>query len=195
MKPDGLCIIGKTETENIGIDKIIRNTVANPAIRFLIISGRDPDGHRSGATITAIAKHGVDTKMRIIGSPGKRPVIVNATPDEIEIFRKQVEVIDMIGCEGTGEIISKIAALAARQVAPFVRGRVTKKVPVPEVLAVAETPTNEVTLDRAGYFVVIPEYDKNDIVVEHYGYDNRLLNVIKGNMPAICRAQSSKTAG
>ena len=41
IKPKGLCIVGKTETENIGIDKIIKNTITNPAIRFLIVAGKD----------------------------------------------------------------------------------------------------------------------------------------------------------
>lgn len=29
LKPRGLCIVGKTETENIGIDKVIKNIVTN----------------------------------------------------------------------------------------------------------------------------------------------------------------------
>ncbi|HEY3340683.1 MAG TPA: hypothetical protein VGK81_01645, partial [Anaerolineae bacterium] len=29
-RPDGLAIVAKTETENIGIDKLIKNTIANP---------------------------------------------------------------------------------------------------------------------------------------------------------------------
>ena len=40
-QPTGLCIVGKTETENIGIDKVVKNLVANPTLRYLIVAGRD----------------------------------------------------------------------------------------------------------------------------------------------------------
>ncbi len=64
MKPNGLCIIGKTETENIGIDKIVKNIVANPLIRFLIVAGKDPQGHQSGKTLLALWENGVNEKCR-----------------------------------------------------------------------------------------------------------------------------------
>ena len=35
-------------------------------------------------------------------------------------------------------------------------------------------------MDRAGYFVVIPQADKGLISVEHYAYDNVLLHIIEG---------------
>src|SRR3989338_2541756 len=38
LKPKGLCIVGKLETENIGVDKIIKNTITNPSIRFLVVA-------------------------------------------------------------------------------------------------------------------------------------------------------------
>src|SRR5262249_8059589 len=33
VRPRELCIVGKTETENIGLDKIIKNTITNPDMR------------------------------------------------------------------------------------------------------------------------------------------------------------------
>ena len=46
--PKGMCVVGKTETENIGIEKIIRNTLAAPSIRYLLLCGEDSQGHLSG---------------------------------------------------------------------------------------------------------------------------------------------------
>ena len=60
IKPKGLCIVGKTETENIGIDKIIKNAITNPSIRFLIVAGKDSQGHQSGKTLLALWENGVD---------------------------------------------------------------------------------------------------------------------------------------
>ncbi|RME44659.1 MAG: hypothetical protein D6791_12645, partial [Chloroflexi bacterium] len=76
-RPTELCIVGKTETENIGIDKIIKNTVTNPTIRYLLVAGNDPEGHYSGRTLLALWEKGVDENMRVIGSPGKRPILRN----------------------------------------------------------------------------------------------------------------------
>jgi tetrahydromethanopterin S-methyltransferase subunit A len=111
IKPKGLCIVGKTETENIGIDKVIKNTITNPTIKFLIVAGKDPQGHQSGKTILALYENGVDEKMKVIGSPGRRPILKNVTISEVEKFRKQVRVIDMIGCEDVDKIVDKIEEL------------------------------------------------------------------------------------
>src|SRR5512136_1928428 len=102
-KPAGLAIVGKTETESIGLDKVIKNVITNPAIRFLIVAGHESEGHRSGQTFMALATHGVDAKGRVIGSSGKRPILRNVSIDEINAFRQQVQVIDLIGCENLDE--------------------------------------------------------------------------------------------
>jgi tetrahydromethanopterin S-methyltransferase subunit A len=116
-RPEGLCIVGKTETENIGIDKIVKNVISNPAIGFLIVTGRDSEGHQSGRTLLALWENGVDSKMRVIGSRGRRPILKNVTRDEVTRFRKQVHMEDMIGSENTRSIIKKIKDLAANAAA------------------------------------------------------------------------------
>jgi len=58
-KPDGLCIVGKTETENIGIDKIVKNVITNKNIRFLILSGSEVKGHFSGSTLLSLYENGL----------------------------------------------------------------------------------------------------------------------------------------
>jgi len=111
LNPEGLCMVGKTETENIGIDKIVKNVVSNPTIRFLILAGKDTDGHQAGKTLLALLKNGVDKDMRIIGSKGRRPILKNVTRSEINKFRKQILIEDMIGSENTRSIAKKIRDL------------------------------------------------------------------------------------
>jgi tetrahydromethanopterin S-methyltransferase subunit A len=65
VRPKELCIVGKTETENIGIEKIIRNTVTNPTIRVLLLTGKDPKGHQSGRTLLSLWEKGVDENMKV----------------------------------------------------------------------------------------------------------------------------------
>jgi tetrahydromethanopterin S-methyltransferase subunit A len=111
LKPEGLCMVGKTETENIGVDKIIKNVVSNPAISFLILAGKDTAGHQAGKTLLALIENGVDKNMRIIGSKGRRPILKNVTRTEINKFRKQIKIEDMIGSENTRSIVKKIKDL------------------------------------------------------------------------------------
>jgi tetrahydromethanopterin S-methyltransferase subunit A len=186
-RPAGLCIVGKTETENIGIDKVVKNVVANSTIRYLIVAGRDPAGHRSGQTLLALANNGVAERMRVVGSVGKRPVLRNVTRDEVAVFRAQVRAIDLIGCEDADRIAVTIGDLAAA--VPTAESGTCDcggacaidakpHVAVPEV--VVAQPPERVEMDRAGYFVIVPDTGRGVIVVEHYAYDNRLQHVIEG---------------
>ncbi len=112
--PEGLCISGKVETENIGIEKIVKNIISNTSIRYLLCTGAEPPKHMTGASLLALFKNGMDGSGRIIEAPGVRPVLKNTSPEEIELLRRQVEVINMIGCTEIHRIGSKVAELAAR---------------------------------------------------------------------------------
>ena len=186
--PAGLCIVGKTETENIGIDKVVKNVVSNPAIRYLVVAGADVAGHRSGQTLLALAEHSVDERMRVIGSLGKRPVLRNVTREEVEAFRRQVRVVDLIGCEDLDQISATIGTLAGES-RPEPEGGCScggtcesrsGAIPAPLPVIRAQA-TERVEMDRAGYFVILPDARRGVIVVEHYAYDNRLLHVLEGD--------------
>jgi tetrahydromethanopterin S-methyltransferase subunit A len=176
--------VGKTETENIGIDKIIKNTISNPAIRFLLLAGPDSQGHFSGRTLLALSEKGIDDQMRVIGSPGRRPVLANVTSQEVEAFRRQVKVVDMIGCEDQDSIVSKINELS--QMEPEVCSCKAcalemAAVQIPPVPVIKAEKAGDKKLDKAGYFVILPQPEKNKIIVEHYSYNNRLLRIIEGD--------------
>ncbi len=111
-QPEGLAITGKLETENIGIDKLVKNVIANPHLRFLIIAGIESAGHQSGQTLLALAENGIDPTGRVIGAHGKRPVLKNVTAEEVEVFRQQVKIVDLIGCEDIERITGLIQDLA-----------------------------------------------------------------------------------
>ncbi len=190
QKIPGLAIVGKLETENIGIDKIIKNTIANPDLRFLIVAGTDPKGHLCGQTLLALAENGVDATGRVIGSQGKRPILRNVSQAEIEAFRKQVQMINLIGCECVECVSDKIAELRqqvpAVSLAPVSCGCTdgSCQVATPETPAiptdVVEETEQPVKLDKAGYFVILPIADRKVIHVEHYSYDNSLLHILEG---------------
>lgn len=184
-KPMGMCVVGKTETENIGVEKIIQNTLAVPTIRYLLLCGEDSQGHFSGQTILSLFENGVNERMRVVGARGKRPILANTTPQAVAAFTNQVEIVDMIGCTDANEIIRKIEALAVQE--PRQR-RIPAETPAdiintPEVKVITAKPKDpqKVKLDLAGYFVIVPKAELGIILVEHYNYANQLLRVIQGD--------------
>lgn len=183
IRPKGLCIVGKTETENIGIDKVIKNTITNPTIRFLVVVGKDPQGHHSGKTLLALSQYGVDKNMKVINAHGKHPILKNVSLSEIESFRKQVQVIDMIGCEDTKKITDKIDELSRKAISTCECKECSEPISAVQISSVPKIQASEpkkLKMDRAGYFVVIPSLEKKNIIVEHYAYDNKLLRIIEG---------------
>lgn len=189
LKPDGLCIVGKTETENIGIDKLVKNIITNPSIRFLIVSGRDSEGHRSGMTLLSLWENGVDADMRVIGSPGRRPVLKNITIDDVRAFRRQIQIDNQLGCDDVDMLAKRIDELSNKAISIEKRGvsiplKMAFKSSVktePQRVKAEKTEPESIRLDKTGYFVIIPSKNDKTITVEHYSYDNKLLRVIEGN--------------
>ncbi|MBT8441035.1 MAG: DUF4346 domain-containing protein [Gammaproteobacteria bacterium] len=180
--PEGLCITGKVETENIGIEKIIKNIISNPAIRFLLCVGNEPPMHLTGATMVALFENGIDENNRIPGSPGMRPMLPNTVAEEVDALRKQVEPVLMVGCTDVDEIHAKIRELAAHApTTPVEEFHPSSSIAVEEAVehveAVGVDPFR-IKLDKAGYFVV--EIKDGQILVEHYSYKEKLLRIIEG---------------
>ena len=91
----GAALSGTVQTENIGFEKIICNIVANPNIRYLILGGPESGGHLTGEALKALMRHGVDEKMRIVGTDAPHPFLFNLPLKMIERFRKQLFLIDL----------------------------------------------------------------------------------------------------
>lgn len=111
----GVCMMGSCKTENLGVEKIIINTISNSNIRFILVCGQESRGHLSGNTLCAIHRNGIDDTGRIIGSDGAIPFIENIPIDAIDRFREQVELIDHRGLvepEKIQSIIDKYKCMA-----------------------------------------------------------------------------------
>lgn len=180
--PKGLCIVGKVETENIGIEKIIKNVISNSAIRFLICAGDEPPKHLTGATMIALFENGIDDQGRIMDAPGVRPKLPNTSAEEVDAFRRQVQPVDMIGCTDVTAIHEKISTLAST--APVTRaeefvppGDLEERESVERITATG-TPPERIKLDKSGYFVVNIQDDV--LLVEHYDYKEKLIRIIEG---------------
>jgi tetrahydromethanopterin S-methyltransferase subunit A len=173
-------VAGRTHTENIGIEKIVRNIVTNASIRFLLLCGSEPKGHLPGRSLLALARNGVDAAQRIIGSPGQRPYLRNLGPAEVARFRVQVEIIDHIGSENVERLAADLRELGQRDPGAFAGTIVAGQVPVIEA-----RDSGRLVLDPAGFFIIYPRQEERTILLEHYRTDGTLNEVITGTDPAL----------
>lgn len=161
-----VAIVGTLTTENLGIERLVQNTISNPNLRFLLVAGDEVEqkvGHHPGGTLLALAGNGVDARSRIIAAPGRRPRLQNLTGAEISHFREHVEVIDLIGAQDPAEILAIARELAGRNPAPAPEP--------PSGLAVPVTragPPERTIADPAGYLVVHIDRDRQLLIIEHY---------------------------
>jgi tetrahydromethanopterin S-methyltransferase subunit A len=98
-----LVITGRLLSENKGIDAIVAFAMKHPELKLILICGKEVKGHRAGQALMALASNGVDSSGRIIGAVGPNPIIISCALD-VEIFRRQIEIIDLIGTVDIGKI-------------------------------------------------------------------------------------------
>ena len=163
----GLSVIGSLHTENLGIEHLIRNLLANPNIRFLILCGEDTQraiGHLPGQSLASLLRYGVNDKKRIIEAKGKRPFVKNLDSGHIETFRQQVQLIECIGETNPVKLRALIEKTARNDPGPV--SIVLANTPYISV-ETAVTP-QRLVLDPKGYFVVYPDQAHKRISLEHY---------------------------
>lgn len=166
-----IAITGKDVTENVGIEKIVQNIVSNPYIRFLILCGRESEGHFVGQAIKALVDYGVDENCRIIQAKGPIPFLKNLTREQIDTFRKQVKIVDLIGCEDISIILAKVEECERNNPGVFESKAEVKAV---ETIVADYDPKKEWTADERpdeGWFAISVDRDRQLIVAEYYsGY-------------------------
>jgi len=177
----GVAIAGMVYTANLGITRIVTNITANPAIRFLLICGRDSNLFLPGQSLTALADHGTDEQKRIIGAKGYDPVLSTLSPDQISQFRNQIELVDWTNEEDLETLKTKIDDLHARNPGPLKVNTVSTS-PGPEKFVEIRPGGQREPLiyDPKGYFVISIEPDKGEIVLRHYLPDHTPSHEMRG---------------
>ena len=176
---ESICIAGAMSTENLGIERIIKNITRNQNIRFLIICGEDTQqkiGHLPGQSFLSLFQNGVDENKRIIGAKGKRPVLKNLDLQTINQFKEQVTVIDMIGNSSLTKIVEAASVLASKSPGTYT-GTQNNIKNSPIIMA---RPPGPLVLDPNGYFVIYPDLAKKRITAEHYKNDGSLNQIVTG---------------
>lgn len=116
----GAALSGMLQTENIGIEKMLCNLVANPNIRYIVLCGRESAGHLPGESLLALKKNGVADTRQIIGSNAPTPYLHNIPLELISRFREQIVTIVNLLCQ-PGERNIDLPGLNPRVIAEAVR--------------------------------------------------------------------------
>jgi tetrahydromethanopterin S-methyltransferase subunit A len=196
-EPDAVAMVGTLQTENLGIERLITNVLANPCIRFVVVCGADSRqmvGHLPGQSLVALAREGVNAaNRRIISAKGKRPVLRNLVPATIDHFRRTVEVIDLIGVSEIEPIRTAVRSCASRDPGPA-----GPYAPNSTLIPVVGTVPEKMISDPGGYFVIFVDRPRGLLNMEHYENNGVLTTIIEGGtaaevyMTAIDRALLSR---
>ncbi|MEM5772681.1 MAG: thymidylate synthase [Candidatus Aenigmatarchaeota archaeon] len=108
-------VIGNLYT-TYGINHLIKNLLANPRIKYLVVCGEDLS--KAGEALINLFKNGLDENHRIIGS--KVYIDKSIPKDKIEILRKNIEVFDLRNEENVSERIVEIAEKVPTEIQPFI---------------------------------------------------------------------------
>ena len=177
-----LAIVGTLHTENLGIERLVSNVVANPHIRFVIVCGPDSRqaiGHLPGQSLVALAQNGIDERQRIIGAKGKRPMLPNLGIAAVEHFRGTREVIDLVGLSDLEAILTAVRSCARRDLgtaALFADNRAIEPV--------NGSISTRMVSDPTGYFVIFPDGARGMLSLEHYANNGVLTTIIEGRSAA-----------
>ncbi|WP_181808410.1 DUF4346 domain-containing protein [Streptomyces shenzhenensis] len=123
----GVALAGALMTANLGIEELLRTLARRPAIRGLVVCGRDSPRFLAGQSLLALFRDGVDPERgSIVGAAGYLPLLRSVPLHEVERLRARVEVVDARGeCDPLvlGEIVQKLRARLCAAPRPTPDGR------------------------------------------------------------------------
>ncbi|MBI2579560.1 MAG: hypothetical protein HYW27_01525, partial [Candidatus Aenigmarchaeota archaeon] len=139
---------------------------------FLILCGEELVPRYAGYAIKCLWENGAEDNGRISGAKGLMPFIKNLSPEEVEYFRKQVEIIDAIGERDEKKIESIIDSCNAKNPGAYKSPR-PSGVEV-KIIEADYNPDSGWTADEKNdenWFIIGIDRDKHTIFAEHYmGY-------------------------
>ncbi len=164
-----VAICGKCVTENVGMEKIIQNVIANPNIRFLILCGKPSKGHFVEQAFMALKQNGVNEEKTIIGAVGNMPHLKGLDVGIIEQFRAQVEPINLNGETDANVVMEKVEECLLRNPGPFgsVKNNQEQKINQEQKREVEAKGPFEWKEDPNGFFTVSLRPQEKKIAVYH----------------------------
>ncbi len=186
-----VAIIGKCVTENVGIEKVVKNIISNPNIRFLILCGKRSRGHDVAQTIISLREKGVDRQMRIIGATGSIPIVRHLTKDEIGRFRDQIMPVDMQEIVESTKINFKVEQCLKQDPGVFTgkpfKIKKLEGVSMIKCVKAEPQPEDKFIADPDGSFQISLDPKEGQIICQHFNKDLELDYQVTGKEAiAIC---------
>lgn len=184
INPAYSAIIGSIQTPNLGLEKIIRNVVSNPRLRYLVLCGKESPIFKVGEALLMLQTNGLDSKGRIIGATGSNAELTNLPPETVETFRRQMEQVDYIGEINPHRLNKAIKELFERQTPAYnsaeARGLIQLHLNGENPIEMQAHRRSWLELDPLGYFIVNLDREKSEIALERYTTDKKLTHIIRG---------------
>ena len=170
----GVAIAGRALTENLGVEKVVLNVLANPAVHALVLCGTE-SRHAVGDTIRQLHRAGLDADGRVIGSSGPTPVLRNLPDVAVRTFQHEISLVELIDETDITVIGRALADAASAQKWPRAEGWLppsSLRTPAP---IVAE-PWSE---DPAGFVLISVGPWRDRLVAELYTREGVLRHVLQ----------------
>ena len=183
----GVAIAGQLHTANVGIEHVVRNVTANPAIRFLLLCGKESRVFHPGQSLRSLLEYGIDESGSIVNALGYEPVLRNLASSQIDLFRRQVELVDWTEEHDVMVLAGHIKDLAMRNPGYFVDAQATvspyEKSEVEQQQFVSIRPGGRrepLSYDPKGYFVISIDRAEGLIIVRRYLPDHTPAHEMRG---------------
>ena len=176
-RPDGVSIIGRAFTENLGGGEGGDHVVANPAIRVLVLCGTE-SRHHVGQTLKALHANGLDDDGRVTGSEGPLPLLKNFPAEAQAIFRDKLTIVDLIDESDGATILEAVTKAAGAAEGPWPEA--WRPGPSEQLAGGAQGATMARPEDAAGFLLVSIGPHRDRLFLEHYSNGAQLLHVISG---------------
>lgn len=106
LEKNNLAIASNLYSHQKGIEPLIRNCLANPGIRYLILLGNIQD-KKAYQTLKNFLEHGLNENRSIIGFEDETYIDKNITMEDINLLRNSIEVFDLTNKENLEEQIQE----------------------------------------------------------------------------------------
>lgn len=173
---------GPLMTANLGIEEIVRAVLARPTVRLLVVCGRDSPLFRQGRSLLALAANGISADdHQIVGAPGFLPYLRNLDQDQVDAFRRQVQMVDWISETDGERLAARLAALAGRRDRPDPPGELARPVPARGFAPLRQGgPRTPIVTAGSGFFIIVLDPEHREIVLRHHLPDLRPGHEMRG---------------
>jgi tetrahydromethanopterin S-methyltransferase subunit A len=176
-----VAIIGRVYTANIGLEKMIRNVVSNPKLRYLVLCGKESPVFKVGEALLMLRDNGLDDAGKIIRATGANPELVNLPRETVATFLEQITLINCIGETNPRTLDGTTRELFERQTAPYNTDSTTELHLAGDAPITIEAGRRRwLDLDPHSYFIINLDRERGEIAVERYTTDKKLTHVIRG---------------